>query len=67
MKALKNKTSPIRAFEGGGDRREDWVWGYELKLTLNNINWRKGIKLIIHIVDDDIHGEEFIKGDIHPQ
>ena len=27
------------------------------------MNWRKGIKLIIHIADAGAHGEEFIKGD----
>jgi len=28
------------------------------------MNWRKGIKLIIHIADAGAHGEEFTKGDI---
>ena len=63
MEDLKNKISTIRAYGGGGDGAEDWVGGYEL--TLNNMNWRKGIKLIIHIADDGAHGEEFTKGDKH--
>ena len=29
------------------------------------MDWRKGIKLIIHIADDGAHGEEFTKGDKH--
>ena len=36
-------------------------------MALNNMNWRKGIKLIIHIEDDGADGEEFIKGDKHSE
>jgi hypothetical protein len=59
MEDLKNKISTIRAYGGGGDGAEDWVGGYEL--ALNKMDWRKGIKLIIHIADDGAHGEEFTK------
>ena len=64
MEDLKKKISTIKA-SGGGDIPEDWVEGY--KLALNNMNWRKGIKLIIHIADAGAHGEEFSKGDTHPE
>ena len=60
IKDLQNKISSIKAY-GGGDRKSDWVRGYEI--TLNNLNWRKGIKLIIHIADTGAHGKEFSKGD----
>ena len=62
MKNLKNNISSVRAY-GGGDGPEDWVGGYEI--ALNKMNWRKGIKLIIHIADAGAHGEEFSKGDRH--
>jgi len=63
MTNLKNNISTVRAY-GGGDGPEDWVGGYEI--ALNKMNWRKGIKLIIHIADAGAHGEEFSKGDRHP-
>lgn len=50
---------------GGGDEAEDWAGGYEL--AINKINWRNGLKLIIHICDADSHGKEFTnKEDHHP-
>ena len=50
---------------GGGDEAEDWAGGYDL--AINKINWRNGIKLIIHICDADGHGKEFTnKEDNHP-
>ena len=64
MEDLKNKISTIKE-DGGGDVPEDWVEGY--KIALNNMNWRKGIKLIIHITDAGAHGEKFSKGDKHPE
>ena len=64
MKDLENKISKIKA-EGGGDIPEDWVGGYEI--ALNNMKWRNGIKLIIHIADAGAHGEEFSKGDKYPE
>ena len=64
MKDLTKKISTIKGY-GGGDGPEDWVGGYEL--ALNHMNWRNGIKLIIHIADDGAHGEEFSKGDRHPE
>ena len=65
MEYLRNKISNIRPYGGGGDGAEDWVGGYEL--ALNKMDWRKGIKLIIHIADDGAHGEEFTKGDKHSE
>ena len=60
MDELKNFISTIRPY-GGGDVPEDWVEGYNL--ALNKIEWRDGLKLIIHIADAGAHGEEFSKGD----
>ena len=46
---------------GGGDGAEDWAGGYEM--SLKNMKWREGIKLIIHICDDGAHGEQFTPKD----
>ena len=62
MEELKKNISTIKAY-GGRDIAEDWVTGYNL--ALNNMNWRNGIKLIIHIADAGAHGTEFTKGDKH--
>ena len=51
---LRAFVSGIGAHGGGGDGPEDWVSAY--KIVLNNINWRNGIKLIIHIADAQPHG-----------
>ena len=56
IQVLKEKISTIRAY-GGGDIPEDWVWGY--KTAVENVGWRKGTKLIIHIADAGAHGPEF--------
>ena len=63
MEQLKKNIATIKVY-GGGDGPEDWVGGYDL--ALNNIKWRKGNRLIIHIADAGAHGEEFSKGDRHP-
>lgn len=63
MENLKNNISTIKAY-GGGDTPEDWVWGY--KAALENMAWREGTKLIIHIADAGAHGTEFSKGDKYP-
>ena len=57
---LKNKISKIEA-KGGGDIAGDWVEGYDI--SLNQMNWRNGIKLIIHIADAGAHGKEFSRDD----
>ena len=64
MEELKKKISKIKPY-GGNDIPENWVERY--KLALNNMNWREGIKLIIHIADAGAHGEEFSKGDKYPK
>ena len=46
--------STIDAHGGGGDGPEDWVRAYNI--VLNNLKWRNGIKLIIHIADAQPHG-----------
>ena len=62
MESLKEKISTINAY-GGGDMAEDWVEGY--KLATNNLSWREGSKLIIHIADAGAHGADFSDGDTH--
>ena len=64
MENLKRNISTIEP-NGGWGYGGDWVEGYEF--TLNKINWREGLKLIIHIADDGAHGEEFTKGDPLPE
>ena len=64
METLRSQISTVKAY-GGGDGPEDWVEGY--KLATNNIAWREGTKLIIHIADDGAHGTEFSSGDRHPE
>ena len=61
---LKTKIMPIREY-GGGDTPEDWVWGY--KTAVENVGWREGTKLIIHIADAGAHGTEFTSGDKYPE
>ena len=34
---------------------------------MNNIAWRQGTKIIIHIADDDFHWTEFSSGDGHTE
>jgi len=64
MEILKDYISTIET-KGGFGYGGDWVSGYGL--ALNDIKWREGTKLIIHIADDGAHGEEFTKGDPLPQ
>ena len=64
METLKSQISTVSAY-GGGDGPEDWVEGY--KLATNNISWREGTRLIIHIADAGAHGTEFSSGDRHPE
>ena len=64
MKDLQKKIGKIKAY-GGGDGPEDWAGGYEI--ALNDMKWRNGIKLIIHIADDGAHGEKFSRGDKYPE
>ena len=61
--SLQNFVSGIRA-DGGGDTPEDWVGGYNL--ALNNMSWRNGNRLIIHIADAGAHGTEYSSGDKYP-
>lgn len=62
MKDLRDKISKIKVY-GGADESENWVVGYII--ALNNMSWREGIKLIIHISDAEAHGLEFTKGDLN--
>ena len=64
MQDLQKKIGTIKAY-GGGDTPEDWVGGYEI--ALKSMQWRNGIKLIIHIADAGGHGEEFSKNDKHDE
>ena len=62
MSNLANQIATVKAY-GGGDEAEDWVEAY--KLATNNIAWREGTKLIIHIADAGAHGKEFSPSDNH--
>jgi hypothetical protein len=42
---------------GGGDGPEDWVGAY--RLALDNINWRSGQRLIIHLADAPAHAQYY--------
>lgn len=52
---LKNQIQKVNA-NGGGDGPEDWVGAYRLSLSMN---WRNGIRLIIHMADAPAHGAIF--------
>ena len=53
---LKNEIGSESA-NGGGDTAEDWVGAYDM--ALNNIAWRDGTRLIIHIADAPAHGSKW--------
>ena len=60
VNTLPEQISKIRAI-GGGDLPEDWAGAY--KLANEKINWRKGLKVIIHLADAGAHGKEFTLSD----
>ena len=64
VNSLPEKIGKIKA-EGGGDLPEDWVGAF--KLANENINWRKGIKTIMHLADAGAHGKEFTLSDKYPE
>ncbi len=64
VNSLPEKISKIKA-EGGGDLPEDWVGAF--KLANESINWRKGIKTIMHLADAGAHGKEFTLSDKYPE
>ena len=51
---LRSFVSRIDAHGGGGDGPEDWVSAYNI--VLDDLKWRNGIKLIIHIADAQPNG-----------
>ena len=61
---LKNELSSETA-TGGGDGPEDWVGAYDL--ALNNLAWRNGTRLIIHIADAPAHGSEWCGSSNHDE
>ena len=60
---LQNFVEGMKPY-GGNDIPEDWVGGYGI--ALNNICWRGGNRLIIHIADAGAHGTEYTSGDKYP-
>ena len=48
---------------GGGDDPEDWVGAYDE--ALDNIAWRNGTRLIIHIADAPAHGSDWCNENNH--
>ena len=61
---LKSELS-IEKADGGGDGPEDWVGAYDM--ALNNIAWRNGTRLIIHIADAPAHGSEWCGSTNHEE
>jgi hypothetical protein len=53
---LQAEIGRVRA-SGGGDGPEDWVGAYHR--AVNNMSWRGGQKLIIHLADAPAHGRDF--------
>ena len=64
VNSLPEKIKKIRAY-GGGDIPEDWVGAF--KLVNENITWRNGLKVIIHLADAGAHGKEFTLSDKYPE
>ena len=64
VNSLPEKIGKIKA-TGGGDLPEDWVGAF--KLANENINWRNGIKTIMHLADAGAHGREFTLSDKYPE
>jgi hypothetical protein len=50
---------------GGGDGPEDWVGAYDM--SLDNIAWRNGTRLIIHIADAPADGSEWCGSKNHEE
>ena len=63
VNSLPEKIGKIKAY-GGGDLPEDWVGAY--KIVNNEIYWRNGNKVIIHIADAGAHGKKFTLYDKYP-
>jgi len=61
--SLQNFVKGMGAY-GGKDTPEDWVGGYNI--AINNMSWRSGNRLIIHIADAGAHGTEYTSGDKYP-
>jgi hypothetical protein len=61
--SLKEKIGKISA-NGGGDAPEDWVGAYQK--ANDEISWRNGNKVIIHLADEGAHGKQFTKNDKYP-
>jgi hypothetical protein len=56
IESLQSQIGSVSA-SGGGDGPEDWVGAYQL--AVNNINWRNGHRLIIHMADAPAHGARY--------
>ena len=64
VNSFPEKIGKIKA-TGGGDMPEDWAGAY--KLANENISWRNGIKMIIHLTDAGAHGKLFTPYDKYPE
>ena len=60
VNSLPEKIKEIKPM-GGGDLPEDWVGAY--KKANEEISWRNGKKVIIHLADAGAHGKEFTRFD----
>lgn len=69
--SLKNNVNELKkelgteSASGGGDGPEDWVGAYDM--ALDNIAWRNGTRLIIHIADAPAHGSEWCNSKNHEE
>jgi len=69
--SLKNDVNKLKSelasesAKGGGDTPEDWVGAYDM--ALNNIAWRNGTRLIIHIADAPAHGSQWCGSNNHEE
>jgi hypothetical protein len=57
IERLQSQIGSVSANGGGGDGPEDWVGAY--RIAINNINWRNGYRLIIHMADAPAHGARY--------
>ena len=64
VNSLPEKIGKISA-TGGGDLPEDWVGAY--KLANENISWRNGTKVIMHLADAGAHWKLFTSNDKYPE
>lgn len=61
---LKRNIGTVHA-SGGADGPEDWVGAF--RIALDQMNWRKGVRLIILIADAPAHGHSYCGHNNHEE